>query len=205
MRGRRRSAPPGGRLAATPPSGRDPPRPRPGDNRQGAAPAAARAIRDLVRHDAPAGAAARADCRGRLRERSAAMRRAPAPAAWMRQQGEHRRDPLRAAPQARCRVRGPAPKAARCRISTSRGRRGGAPRSLWHAPRPCRSTDRPTSDGAGRANAPAARSASSRARPPRRRQERRGRCRRTTARRCRPASGRDRPLRRSRRDWSSSW
>ena len=33
---------------------------------------------------------------------------------------------------------------------------------------------------------------------------RRGRCRRTTARRCRPAAGRDRPLRRSRRDWSSS-
>ena len=76
---------------------------------------------------------------------------------------------------------------------------------LGMAPRRDRSTDRPTWDGAGRANAPAARSASSRAQPPRRRRARRDRCRRTTARRCRPAFGRDRPLRRFRRDWSSSW
>ena len=162
-------------------------------------------MRDHVRHDARAGAAARADCRGRLRGRNAATHRVPAPAAWTRQQAEHRRDPRRAARRARCRARAPAPTAARCRISTSRGRRAGAPRSPWHARRRGRSTDRPTSDGAGRANAPAARSAGSRARPPRRRRARRDRCRRTTARRCRPASGRDRPLRRFRRGWSSSW
>ncbi len=60
-------------------------------------------------------------------------------------------------------------KAARCRISTNRSRRAGEPRSPWRARRRDRSTDRPTSDGAGRADARAARSAARRARLPRRR------------------------------------
>ena len=99
----------------------------------------------------------------------AAALRVPPAAASRPRRAAHRRGPRPATPRARCRARAPAPTAARCRISTNRGRRADAPQSPWHARRRDRSTDRPTSDGAGRADARAARSAARRAPPPTRR------------------------------------
>ncbi len=102
------------------------------------------------------------------------------------------------------RVRAPAPTGARSRISTNRDRRAAAPQSPWRGRRRDRSIDRPTSGAADRADARAGRSAGRNAPRPTPRQGRSDRCRRTTVSRYRRATGRDRPLRQSRRGWLRS-
>ena len=106
--------------------------------------------------------------------------RAHAAEASMFPRAADRRDPRRAAARARCRARVQEPRAARRHSATSRGRRAGEPGSPWRARRRGRSRDRPTWDGAGRADARAARSAGHRARSPTRPRAPQGRCRQTT-------------------------
>ena len=140
---------------------------------------AARAHRGASLNVAQAAGAAIPNFPAHPRGKSATGRRARGPATSMRRKGEDHRGPRRAGVQGRWSARAPTTTAVRHRSATNPDLPAGGPPRPWRAVPRARAKDRPRADAAGPADWQAVQWEGCRVAPPKQRQGRRGRCRRT--------------------------